>query len=231
VAVEQTDPIISSSIYFYKIARSFLEPHSNSNLLPTSWVFISNSTSIITTNSGTTLHIAIMPQPLLQVEADQKASGPSISPAPSLTPKRNPIYLRSFLRWAIGAAATSSNESLTLRVMKHDPILNTWTLIENSRLKKPGDLQVVVITEEEMNKMPDRWGGKITKDTTTRTGPSLAAFPGFGLPVPEFSEVMKNGMEVLAWRVFGSADKMFMDTDGFGLPGVSGMIQAWFERI
>ncbi|EMT67984.1 hypothetical protein NOF04DRAFT_15665 [Fusarium oxysporum II5] len=173
-----------------------------------------------------------MPHPLLQTEADHSA--PVVLPPPnatSLTPKeRNPIYLRSFLRYAIGAAATSTNEALALRVMKHDPVFNTYTLIpmKNSRLKKPGDLEVVVITAAEMKKMPDRWGGKITKDTTTRTGPSLAEFPG---SVPEFGEVKDVGLEVLAWRVFGSEDKVFMDTDGFGLPGVSGMIQAWFERI
>ncbi|SCO82477.1 uncharacterized protein FRV6_06690 [Fusarium oxysporum] len=176
--------------------------------------------------------MAIIPHPLLQIEADHSA--PVVLPPPnatSLTPKeRNPIYLRSFLRYAIGAAATSTNEALALRVMKHDPVLNTYTLIpmKNSRLKKPGDLEVVVITAAEMKKMPDRWGGKITKDTTTRTGPSLAEFPG---SVPEFEEVKEVGLEILAWRVFGSEDKVFMDTDGFGLPGVSGMIQAWFERI
>ncbi|KAL5608706.1 hypothetical protein FOVSG1_003387 [Fusarium oxysporum f. sp. vasinfectum] len=175
---------------------------------------------------------SIMPHPLLQTEADHSA--PVVLPPPnatSLTSKeRNPIYLRSFLRYAIGAAATSTNEALALRVMKHDPVFNTYTLIpmKNSRLKKPGDLEVVVITAAEMKKMPDRWGGKITKDTTTRTGPSLAEFPG---SVPEFAEVKDVGLEVLAWRVFGSEDKVFMDTDGFGLPGVSGMIQAWFERI
>ncbi|KAH7213047.1 Alpha/Beta hydrolase protein [Fusarium oxysporum] len=180
----------------------------------------------------TITHMAIMPHPLLQTEADHSA--PVVLPPPnatSLTPKeRNPIYLRSFLRYAIGAAATSTNEALALRVMKHDPVFNTYTLIpmKNSRLKKPGDLEVVVITAAEMKKMPDRWGGKITKDTTTRTGPSLAEFPG---SVPEFGEVKDVGLEVLAWRVFGSEDKVFMDTDGFGLPGVSGMIQAWFERI
>ncbi|KAF4956364.1 hypothetical protein FGADI_3941 [Fusarium gaditjirri] len=166
-----------------------------------------------------------MTHPLLQTEAEHNAS--VFIPPPNATPKdRNPIYLRSFLRYAIGAAATSTKETINLRVMKHDPVLNTYTLIPmaNSRLKKPGDLEVVVITTAEMEKMPDRWGGKITKDTTTRTGPSLAEFPDFGA-VKEF------GLEVLAWRVFGSGDKLFMDTDGFGLPGVSGMILAWFDRI
>ncbi|KAF5606586.1 uncharacterized protein FSUBG_5985 [Fusarium subglutinans] len=181
-----------------------------------------------------------MPHPLLQTETDHTAPKPSITlttPSPITTtplhPKRNPIYLRSFLRFAIGAAATSSNEFISLRVMKHDPVLNTYALIPlaQSRLRKPGDIEVVVITAEEMKKMPDRFGGKITKESTTRTGPSLAEFPVFGYTVPEFGDLKDQGLEVLAWRVFGSGDKVFMDTDGYGLPGVSGMIQAWFERI
>ncbi|RBA08954.1 hypothetical protein FPRO05_07234 [Fusarium proliferatum] len=175
-----------------------------------------------------------MPHPLLQTETDHTAPEPSnISTTTSSSPKPNPIYLRSFLRYAIGAAATITNESITIRVMKHDPVLNTYTLIPlaQSRLRKPGDIEVVVITAEEMVKMPDRFGGKITKETTTRTGPSLAEFPVFGYTVPEFEGLKEQGLEVLAWRAFGSGDKVFMDTDGYGLPGVSGMVQAWFERI
>ncbi|KAF4435103.1 hypothetical protein FACUT_7404 [Fusarium acutatum] len=174
-----------------------------------------------------------MPQPLLQTEADRTAPEPSNTLTTSPNPKPNPIYLRSFLRYAIGAAATSTKESINLRVMTHDPVLNTYTLIPmaQSRLRNPGDIEVVVITVEEMEKMPDRFGGKITKESATRTGPSLAEFPVFGYTVPEFGELKEQGLEVLAWRVFGSGDKVFMDTDGYGLPGVSGMIQAWFDRI
>ncbi|KAF5542945.1 hypothetical protein FNAPI_9833 [Fusarium napiforme] len=168
---------------------------------------------------------------------------PETAPESSVTPtaititspdhKPNPIYLRCFLRYAIGAAATSTNGSISLRIMKLDPVLMNYTLIpmEQSRLRKPGDIEVVVATLEEMEKMPERFGGKITKETTTRTGPSLAEFQIFGYTVPEFGDLKEQGLEVLAWRVYGSGDKKFMDTDGYGLPAVSGMIQAWFERI
>ncbi|KAF9772128.1 hypothetical protein IL306_010186 [Fusarium sp. DS 682] len=185
--------------------------------------------------------IIIMPHPLLKIDEDQKASGPSGStthpPASSVRTvtssikKQNPIYHRSFLCWAIGAAATLSNENLTLRIMKHHPDLDTWTIFD-SHLKTTGDIQVVCITTEEMKKMPERFGGEITNNTTTtRTGPSLAEFPGFGYPVPDFSMAKGQGLEVLAWRVYGGKDKTFMDTDGFALPGVSPVIQTWFERI
>ncbi|KAG5796680.1 hypothetical protein H9Q69_004253 [Fusarium xylarioides] len=175
-----------------------------------------------------------MPHPLLQTEAAPKSSNtPTAITITSPDPKPNPIYLRSFLRYAIGAAATSTNESINIRVMKLDPVLMNYTLIPmtQSRLRKHGDIEVVVITLEEMEKMPGRFGGKITKETTTRTGPSLAEFPVFGYTVPQFGDLKEQGLEVLAWRVFGSGDEVFMDTDGYGLSGVSGMIQAWFERM
>ncbi|KAF5652778.1 hypothetical protein FCIRC_14020 [Fusarium circinatum] len=164
-----------------------------------------------------------MPHPLLQTETDHTAPKPSIT-LTTLPPSPPPP---STLNATQSISAPFSASPL------HDPVLNTYALIPlaQSRLRKPGDIEVVVITAEEMEKMPDRFGGKITKESTTRTGPSLAEFPVFGYTVPEFGDLKDQGLEVLAWRVFGSGDKVFMDTDGYGLPGVSEMIQAWFERI
>ncbi|KAF5587511.1 hypothetical protein FPANT_6856 [Fusarium pseudoanthophilum] len=174
-----------------------------------------------------------MSHPLQTETAPEASVTPTAITITSPDPKPNPIYLRCFLRYAIGAAATSTNDAINIRIMKLDPVLMTYTLIPmaQSRLRKPGDIEVVVATLEEMEKMPERFGSKITKETTTRTGPSLAEFPVFGYTVPEFGDLKDQGLEVLAWRVYGSGDKKFMDADGYGLPAVSGMIQAWFDRM
>ncbi|KAM0315959.1 hypothetical protein ACHAPQ_011455 [Fusarium lateritium] len=149
------------------------------------------------------------------------------APTPKVKEEDHPILIRPFLVWAIGDACSASSNEAHLRIMKLDPVMVTWHLMDASFRASPGDIQVVCMTPANLALMPQRWGGCISTNASSQKGVTRSA----AAHVPDFSPAAAAGMTVLAWRWFERGHHEWKDAEGYSIPRLTPLVQEYLDLV
>ncbi|KAM0235887.1 hypothetical protein ACHAP5_009580 [Fusarium lateritium] len=152
---------------------------------------------------------------------------PPSAPAPKPKEEDHSILIRPFLVWAIGDSCSTSTQEACLRIMKLDPVMVTWHLMDASFRASPGDIQVVCMTPANLVRMAQRWGGCISTKASSQKGATRSGVAH----VPDFSPAAAAGMTVLAWRWFERGHHEWKDAEGYSIPQLTPVVRECLDLI
>ncbi|KAI7771650.1 hypothetical protein LZL87_005926 [Fusarium oxysporum] len=160
---------------------------------------------------------------LLSLQKELRGLLPANHPKKFFTPESDVLsfiagcentILRGFLCWAIvGAHKPSSYAHSFLQIHSADDAA------EYMVPKPEGDMQVVLVRIRDLPKLVDLWGQRAVSGLGEEEMVEVCRSNK-----PNFRKSVTKGLFVLAWKVPGKYEDMWMDGQGFAIPGVPELI-------
>ncbi|KAG5815500.1 hypothetical protein H9Q74_011648 [Fusarium xylarioides] len=124
--------------------------------------------------------------------------------------------LRSFLRWAIVGANNPSSAVHSLLQMHSSADAVEYTV---PRPKPEREMKVVLVRVTDLPKLLDHWDQRVV------SGPGEEEMVEVCEPnKSNFRKSVTKGLFVLAWKVPGDFEDMWMDSQGFAIPDIPELI-------
>ncbi|KAF5664709.1 hypothetical protein FHETE_6981 [Fusarium heterosporum] len=149
----------------------------------------------------------------------------TFAPAPIAKAEEKPIFLRHFLVWAISDACSSSSNEASIRILRYDPVMESWHFMHKSFKAGEGDIQIVCMKSDNVANMAQRWGGVITTDASAQTDVTRT-----DSPLPDLSSAVDHGYVVLAWRFYAKGQHNWLDAEGYSISPLSHVVRAILDR-